>query len=138
MTLRPPDLSETSWLGAVMGIGGWIFGLFGVAAIFWQDPTVMLAVLAGVAVATAIGLGIVIGALRTRHARDIEKLSDRLARIPELETDLAEARRQAGEWSATSRSVSDAAVSMIRLINDSPIAAPPRIPKIKDDEEPPQ
>lgn len=125
--IKAPDISETTWLGATLAIGGWIVGLIGLVASFWQDKVTLLAAGFGISMATAIAIGIINGGLRRRNFEQRD-------RIAQLEVDLKEARQQAGEWSMTSNNVSSAALAMIRKIPDIPVSAPVRIPRPTDTE----
>lgn len=107
---NPPDISERTWLGACIGVGGLLCGLVGVAAVISQDLKILLAVAAG----SGWTLSIILAVLYTGHRR----------RAIELETDLADACRQAAEWSTTANNVSLAARSVIEVVGSAP--APPR------------
>jgi hypothetical protein len=108
--INPPEISERTWLGAAISVGGLLCGLVGVAAIIWRDPMTLL----GVAAGSGWMLSIVLAVLYSGQRR----------RSLELETDLADARRQAAEWSTTSNNISLATRSLIELVGNAPI--PPR------------
>ncbi|WP_447768193.1 hypothetical protein [Pseudomonas kilonensis] len=113
--------SNTSWLGATLAISAFIFGIVGVAALVWQDKTIILAVAAGASFTLAVGLWVI------THQQS--------KRISDLETDLKESRRQAGEWSATSSSIATAIRSMYELAALTPEAPVRRIrPRNQDDQ----
>lgn len=111
MALKPPNVSDETWLGAAIGVGGFLCSLVGVAAIIWHDPMVLLAIAAG----SGWTLSIILYALYKAQRR----------RLAEVDTDLAEARRQAGEWSTTSNNIALAARGVLDLAGVAP-AAPRR------------
>lgn len=123
-----PDVSDKTWLGAVLAIGGFLFGLIGFAALIWKDPATLLAILAGASITLSIALWIAFAGERRRRIKAQQN-------IRELEIDLADARRQAGEWSATSSNISVAVKSVLELMGGQPPAAPPRIPRPRADNE---
>lgn len=100
--------SERSLLESGMAIAGFLFGLVGIAALIWKDTLMLLAVAAGVFGALCVALWIYVGRQNLRISR--------------LETDLAESRRQAGEWSTTSSNVAIAIRSMYELAAIGPEA----------------
>lgn len=106
MPFHPPDISERTWLGTFIAVGGLLCGIVAVAALIWQEPIILLAVAAG----SGWTLSIVTVALYNGQRR----------RQIELETDLEEARRQAGEWSATSNNIARAAHAVIELAGSPP------------------
>lgn len=113
MPINPPDISERTWLGATIGVGGLLCGLVGVAAIIWRDPMTLL----GVAAGSGWTLSIVLAALHFGQRR----------RRLDLEMDLADARRQAAEWSTTSNNISLATRSLIELVGNAPTAPTRRV-----------
>lgn len=123
-----PDVSGKTWLGAILAIGGFLFGLVGFAALIWKDPTTLLAILAGASITLSVTLWIAFAGERRRR---IKAESD----IRLLEIDLADARRQAGEWSATSSNISVAVKSVLELMGGTPTAAPARVPRPRADIE---
>lgn len=123
-----PDVSDKTWLGAVLAIGGFLFGLIGFAALIWKDPTTLLAILAGAAITLSITLWIAFAGERRRRLKAE-------ADIRLLEIDLNDARRQAAEWSATSSNISVAVKSVLELMGGAPTAAPARVPRPKADNE---
>ncbi|MCV2224254.1 hypothetical protein SOP89_09465 [Pseudomonas siliginis] len=119
--MESASASNTSWLGATLAISAFIFGLVGVAALVWQDKTILLAIAAGASFTLAVGLWVI------THKQS--------KRISELEIDLKESRRQAGEWSATSNSISVAIRSMYELAALTPEAPARRVrPRNQDDQ----
>ncbi|WP_460107611.1 hypothetical protein [Pseudomonas sp. H1_F01] len=111
--MESASASNTSWLGATLAISAFIFGVVGVAALVWQDKTIILAIAAGSSFTLAVGLWVI------THQQS--------KRISDLETDLKESRRQAGEWSATSSSIATAIRSMYELAALTPEAPVRRI-----------
>ena len=103
-----PSTSNSTWLGATLAISGFVFGLVGVAALIWKDPLVLLAIATGTSFTLAIGLWVI----NHRQA----------TRIAELEVDLKESRRQAGEWSTTSNNIAAAIRAMYELAAVAPPA----------------
>lgn len=126
-----PDVSDKTWLGAMLAVGGFLFGLVGFAALIWKDPIVLLAILAGASTVLSTALWIAFTGERRRRALAEQNVHD-------LEVDLADARRQAGEWSATSSNISNAVTSVLELIGGAPAAAPARIPRQRADNEEPE
>jgi hypothetical protein len=124
----PPDTSDRSWLGALISLGGLLFGFVGVAALIWTNVIAVLGVATGAAIALSAAFWLQIN----RFADERRELK---ARIRGLEIDLADARRQAGEWSSTSSNVSTAVKSVLELVGAAPAAAPPRIPRARDEGE---
>lgn len=100
------NTSSSNWLDATLTISGFVFGLIGVAALIWKDTLTILAVAFGASFMLASGLCII-----TRRQSN---------RINELEIDLKEARRQAGEWSATSNNIAAAIRAMYELAAVAP------------------
>lgn len=128
----PPDVSDKTWLGALLVVGSFLFGLVGCAALIWNDPTTLLALLAGASTALSIALWIALAGERRQRNKAEQS-------VRELEVDLADARRQAGEWSATSSNIAAAAKSVLELMSGPPAAAPARVPRPKaENEEPPR
>ena len=123
-----PYVSDKTWLGATLAVGGFLFGLVGFASLIWKDPIVLLAILAGGATVLSIALWIALTGERRRRALAEQNVHD-------LGVDLAESRRQAGEWSATSSNISNAITSVLELIGGAPAAAPARIPRQRADNE---
>lgn len=115
------ERSERSLLESAMAIAGFLFGLVGLVALIWKDTLILLAVAAGVFGALCVALWIYVGRQNIRISR--------------LETDLAEARRQAGEWSTTSSNVAIAIRSMYELAAVGP-EAPARKRRAKQEAVP--
>lgn len=115
-------------MGAIISLGGLLFGFVGVAALFWTNVIAVLGIAAGAAIALSAVFWIQVN-------RFADERREYLARIRALEIDLADARRQAGEWSSTSNNVSTAVKSVLELIGAAPAAAPPRIPRARDEGE---
>lgn len=128
--VRAPDLSETTWLGATLAVGGFIFGVVGVLALLWTEPLI----LAGVAIGTSITISVVLGAIIGSQRKN---LAVQRTHIVELETELKDTRGQAAEWSATSNNISLAVRSVLELMGTAPTTAPPRVPRRKDEPEEP-
>lgn len=99
--MEAPSTSGGTWLGATIAISGFVFGLVGIAALVWKDLLIILAVASGVSFTLAAGLWLI------SHRQG--------ARIRELEIDLKESRRQAGEWSTTSNNIAAAIRAMYEL-----------------------
>lgn len=124
----PPDTSDRSWLGSLISLGGLLFGFVGVAALVWTNVIAILGIAAGAAIALSSAFWIQIN----RFGDERRELN---IRIRSLEIDLADARRQAGEWSSTSNNVSTAVKSVLELVGAAPAAAPPRVPRVRDEGE---
>lgn len=119
--MESPYTKSISWLGATLAISAFIFGLVGVAALIWEDKTILLAIAAGASFVLSVGLWVI------THRQTV--------RISELEIDLKESRRQAGEWSATSNSIATAIRSMYELAAIVPEAPARRIRTRNQDEQ---
>jgi hypothetical protein len=126
--IQPPDVSERSWLNAVVTVGGFLLALVGIAALISDQPLILLGVATGASSVLSIVLWALYGALRRQQ---IEERTQNDERIRRLEVDLLEARRQAGEWSATSNNISNAARAVIDLAGSAPTTAPARVPRVR-------
>jgi hypothetical protein len=131
VALRPPDLSEHTWLGATIGVGGLLCGIVSVASIIWNSPIILLGIAAGSGWALSIVFAVLYASQR-QATRDLQSEMD--GHISTLETDLAVARNQAAEWSTTSNNVSEAVRAVLTLTGSAP-AAPRRRPRSKTDQE---
>ena len=125
--LKPPDTSDQTWLGAIISLGGLLFGFLGVVGLIWSNMTALLAIAAGAATALSAAFWVQIGRM-TQDKRELYH------RVQSLEADLVDARRQAGEWSLTANNVSGAVKSVLELVAAPPTAAPPRIPRTKEEQ----
>lgn len=92
-------------------------GLVGVAAVISHDTMVLLAVAAGSGWTLSIALAALYNAQRRAQA-------ETTAQMDELRVDVAEARRQASEWSTTANNVSSATRSVLEVVRAAP--APPQ------------
>jgi hypothetical protein len=128
---RPADLSEGTWLGAAIGVGGLLCGIVSVGAIIWNSPIILLGIAAGAGWALSIVFAVLYASQR-RATRGLEAEMD--SRLGVLETDLAVARGQAAEWSATSNNVSEAVLAVLNLVSAAP-TAPRRRSRLKTDQE---
>lgn len=132
MALRPPDLSEGTWIGAAIGVGGLLCGIVSVAAIIWNSPIILLGIAAGAGWALSVVFAVLYASQR-RATRLTE--SESASRLASLETELSVARSQAAEWSATSNNLAAAVRAVLDLAGSAP-AAPRRKsrPKAADQE----
>jgi len=121
--MKSPDLSESTWLGSAILVLGFLFGCVGVATLFVSDQSAIYGIAVGAGWTLCIVLLAFSGSLRKR-IKILEK---------QLETtaiDLNEARRQAAEWSATSKAVSTSVQSVLELVGlPTATRAPRRRPK---------
>jgi hypothetical protein len=106
LPLKPPEFSESTWLGATISVGGFLCGLVGVAAIIWHDPLTLLGIAAGSGWTLSIVFAVLYAGQRRRQAQ--------------IETELDASRQQAGEWSATANNVSRATHSVLQLVGLPP------------------
>lgn len=135
MSLKPPDLSEHTWLGATIGVGGLLCGIVSVAAIMWSSPIILL----GIAAGAGWVLSIVFAVLYASQRRATINLHSEIDRgLAVFETDLAVARNQAAEWSTTANNVSETVRAVLDLVGAAPTAPQRRRPRSKkaDQEEP--
>lgn len=131
VALKSPDLSEGTWLGATIGVGGLLCGIISVAAIVWSSPIILLGIAAGAGWALSIVFAVLYASQR-RATRDLQFEMD--GRVRALETDLAVSRSQAAEWSGTANNVSEAVRSVLHLTGSAP-SAPRRRARPKPDQE---
>jgi hypothetical protein len=120
MALPAPDLNEGTWLGATIGVGGLLCGIVSVAAVIWNSPVILLGIAAGAGWALSIVFAVLYASQRKAARR--------------LETDVAVARNQAAEWSATSNNVAVSVRAVLDLVASAP-AAPRRRSRPKIDQE---
>jgi hypothetical protein len=118
MPSKPPDLSEGTWLGATIAVGGLLCGIVSVAAIIWSSPIILL----GIAAGAGWALSIVFAALYSSQRTSIRA----------LETELAASRSQAAEWSASANNVATSFRAVLELVSSAP-GAPRRRPRPKPD-----
>jgi hypothetical protein len=131
VALRPPDLSEGTWLGATIGVGGLLCGIVSVAAIVWNSPIILLGIAAGSGWVLSMVFAVLYASQR-RATRSVESEMD--GRVRTLETDLAMARSQAAEWSTTSNNVAEAVRAVLGLVGSAP-SAPQRRARTKSGQE---
>ncbi len=113
----PSEIPEKGWQEAGLAASGILGTAISVVVLIWKEPTLAVGVVAGAGWAMSACLFFVGGAQRTRIRR--------------LEADLLEERRKTGEFSATSKNVSEAVVT---LMNALPLARqnpPPRVTRKK-------
>ena len=122
MASNPPEFSESTWLGATVSVGGLMCGIVGVAAIIWNSPLVLLAIAAG----SGWSLSIVFAVLYAAQRRQVNG----------LENDLAAARHQSSEWSATSNNIAQAVRAVLELAGAAPAPARRRARAKSDPGEP--
>ena len=101
MSIKAPSFSETSWLGTIVLVLGFIASILGLAYIFWPQTVVLLAIGAGFGWALAAALFVVNGMHRTR--------------IADSETHLSVARSQADAWAAAAADASAASKTVAEL-----------------------
>ena len=107
-----PTLSESTWIGAFVGVVGAVGSVIGAAYIFAPQPVIPLAVGAGFGWALVVALFVVNGLHR--------------ARLKAMESELADARRQAENWSSTAADASAASRAVAELFRPNTPAPTPR------------
>ena len=112
---RFPQLSEGTWIGAFVTVIGAVGSVIGAVYLFFPDAVIALAVGAGFGWALVVALFVMNGINRTRVAA--------------LEVDLAEARRQAENWSAAAADASAASRAVAELFKPQTLPPPPRKPR---------
>ncbi|MBL8544485.1 MAG: hypothetical protein JNJ63_11825 [Hyphomonadaceae bacterium] len=115
--MKKPDLSEQTWIGAAIIAVGGVGAVVGIAAIFSQEPNVLLAI--GMGSGWALFLALLVSNSWLRR------------RVSDLEADLLDARNQAATWAETAKSVSDASLGAVNTIRraeplDRPSTQPPK------------
>ncbi len=108
LPVKPPDLSDRTWIGSAIAVGGAVAAVLGIAVLFWRDVTTLLAIGMGSSLTLAIGL-MVINAWQRKRIADLELL-------------YAEERRLARDMADTAKAVSSATDAVIRL---GVVASPP-------------
>lgn len=102
------DANEGSWVGSLLIIVSAIASLAGVASLFWSDPNIILAFIAGAGWTLALALFVM-------NYRQRQRLGF-------LEADLKEARTQASEWSGTANNISHVIREVFAMgINNPPV-----------------
>lgn len=108
----PSEIPERGWQDAAFAISGVLGTVVSIAVLVWKDPTLAVGIVAGAGWALSVGLLFSGGAQRTRIRR--------------LEADLLEERRKTGEFSATSKNVSEAVVTLMNALPLAQQNPPPR------------
>lgn len=116
------DLSENSFLGALVIVASAVGSVVGVAALFVQDPTTLVAIAAGAAWALSLCL-FVINAGQRHQIKRLE------ADLDAIKIDLTGARRQAEHWSETASNVSRSTLTVLQMLPITPNPPPRRKPK---------
>lgn len=102
------DLSDSSWVGALVIIVSAMASLGGLSAIFWSEPATVVAFVAGGGWLLALALFVMNGRERQISAAHKHRISN-------LEIDLKEMQRMASEWSASSKEISEAVRTVVML-----------------------
>ncbi|WP_133244816.1 hypothetical protein [Caulobacter radicis] len=110
--MKLPNLSEQSPLGAFLAVFGALGTVLAIGTIAWKDAMPVLALTAGAGWMLAAAVV---------HANGLKAI-----RIKELETELADARLQAKEFSITSSNVARAVTTILEVLPSTAEAAPPR------------
>lgn len=122
--MKAPDTSEHSWLGAALAVSGFVGTALSFALLLKSDPEIAVGIAAGVGWMLAIALMFITRADRRRAAK-LE--AEHAIRVRNLESDLLEARRQAGEWSLSASNVSQAVMTVMNAGVHQAANPPPRI-----------
>jgi len=108
----PSEIPERGWQDAAFAVSGLLGTVVSVVVLVWKEPTLAVGIVAGAGWALSVGLLFSGGAQRTRIRR--------------LEADLLEERRKTGEFSATSKNVSEAVVTLMNALPLAQQNPPPR------------
>jgi hypothetical protein len=127
-----PDLSENSFLGALVIVVGGVGSVIGITAIFIRDTAVLI----GIAAGAGWTLSLCLFVMNARERRRIRQLEGEIgsqkraasAEARALRADLEITRKQAGDWAASASNVSEASVAAIRLAPAAPDPPPRRAP----------
>ena len=120
MAEKSIDLSENSFLGALIIVASAVGSVVGVAALFVKDPTTLVGIAAGAAWALSLCL-FVIGGMQRRRLALLE------ATLADMKADLADARRQAEHWSVTASTVSQSTLTVLQMVPVAPNPPPRRL-----------
>ena len=120
-------MSDSSWVGALVVIVSAMASLGGLSAIFWSEPVIVLAFVAGGGWLLALALFVMNG-----RERQISAAHKR--RISNLEIDFKEMQRMASEWSTSSKEIS-AAVRTVVMIQHGNLEQPKARARPKRDEQ---
>lgn len=115
------DLSENSFLGALVIIASAVGSVVGVAALFVQDPKTLISIAAGAAWSLSLCL-FVINGMQRRNIAHLE------TQISELKTEVSAAKSQADHWSSTASNVSQATLVVLQMVPPAPNPPPRRAP----------
>jgi len=102
-----------------------------VVVLVWKEPTLAVGIVAGAGWALSVGLLFSGGAQRARIRRLEATLVEERRK---LEGDLLEERRKTGEFSATSKNVSEAVVTLMNALPLAQQNPPPRAVARKEPE----
>lgn len=115
------DLSENSFVGALVIVLSAVGSVVGVASLFVKDPTTLVAIAAGAAWALSLCL-FVMGGMQKRQIAKLE------AEVADLKIELADSRRQAEQWSMTASNVSQSTLTILQIAPSAPNPPPRRQP----------
>ena len=119
MAKKQVDLSENSFLGALVIVASAVGSVVGVAALFIQDRTTLVAIAAGAAWALCFCLLV----MNASHRKRIVRLE---ADLDEAKAETAVARSQADHWSDTASTVSQATLTVLQMLPAAPNPPPRR------------
>lgn len=116
--------SDRERADAVIGIVGVLGTVVTVATVIWKEPAL--------AVGIAAGAGwMLVAVLYLRARSDRQRINQLQRSVRALNSDLAEARRTAGEWSATASNVSSAVTTVMTMLPLGQNNPPPRVTSIR-------
>jgi hypothetical protein len=118
---QPVDISENSFLGALLIVASAIGSIVGVAALVVENPATLVGIAAGSAWALSFCLFVIVGI----HKRRIAQLENDL---DDLKIELADTRRQSDHWSVAAKNVAEATTTVLQMMPTTPIPPPRRQP----------
>lgn len=111
MTGKSLDLTERSFIGAALIVGSAVLSIIGVAAIFFEEPVIIVGIAAGAAWGLCIALLVINSWLRRR--------------VNDLSIDLSVEKARVDQHSRTAESVSQSVLTVLRM-TPNPLPPPRR------------
>ena len=120
----PSEVPERGWQDAAFALSGVLGTVVTVVVLVWKEPMLAVGIAGGAGWALSVALLFSGGAQRTRIRR--------------LEADLLEARRTAGEWSASASNVPAAVTTLMHALPLTQQNPPPRTLARREPEREPE